>query len=93
MRSLKYWNGPRVEPEGADGKKRVRPIPAAGCNERVARPDAPSGSRPESCVAFDAGRRYSLGRDRCGYRRCARALASAKNRLQRVPFQYFNDLI
>ena len=93
MRPLKYWNGPRVESEGADGKERVRRIPAAGCNERATRPDAPSGSRPEGCVAFGAGRRCSLGRDRCGYRRCARVLASAKNRQQRVPFQYFNGLI
>jgi hypothetical protein len=93
MRSLKYWNGPRVEPEEADGKERERRIPAAGCNERATRPNAPSASRPESCVAFGAGRRYSPGRDRFGYRRCARALASAKNRQQRVPFQYFNDLL
>ena len=93
MRSLKYWNRPRVEREGADGKERMRRIPAAGCNERATQPDAPSRSRPEGCVAFGAGRRYSPGRDRFGYRRCARALASAKNRQQRVPFQYFNDLL
>ena len=95
MRPLKYWNGPRVEAEGTDGKKRVRRIPAAGCNERATRPDAPSASRQEGCVAFgpESFRGCSLGRDRCGYRRCARALASAKNRQQRVPFQYINDLI
>ncbi len=93
MRLLKYWSGPRVEAEGADGKERVRRIPAAGCNEGATRPDAPSGSRPKGCFAFGAGQRCSLGRDRCGYRRCARALASAKNRQQRSPFQYFNSLI
>ena len=52
MRSLKYWNGPRVEPEEADGKERVRRIPAAGCNERVdaASPESVRGQLP-FCLA------------------------------------------
>ena len=29
-RLLKYWNGSRVEAEGADGKERVRRIPFLG---------------------------------------------------------------
>ncbi len=37
----------------------------------------PFSLAPQGCVDLDAGRRCSLGRDRCGYRRCARALASA----------------
>jgi len=45
MRPLKYWDGSRVE-AGADGKERVRPIPAAGCNEGATQLDAPSVSRP-----------------------------------------------
>ena len=75
---LKYWNGPRVEAEGVDGEERARRIPTVGCNERATRPAAPSASRPQGCADFGAGRRCSLGRDRSGYRRCARASASAK---------------
>jgi hypothetical protein len=67
--------------------------PLASCNERATPPDAPSASRPKGCVDFGAGRRCSLGRDRCGYRRCARALASAKIEQQRDSFQYFNSLL
>ncbi len=37
----------------------------------------PFSLAPQGCVDLGAGRRCSLGRDRCGYRRCARALASA----------------
>src|SRR5207302_9512462 len=77
-RLLKYWSRSRVEAEGMDGEERVRRIPAWGCNERATRPAALSASRPEGCVDFGAGRRCSLDRDRCGYRRCARVLANAK---------------
>ncbi len=52
MRSLKYWNGPRVEAEGADGKERARRIPTAGCNE------ASDAARRSFCLAPEGLRRF-----------------------------------
>jgi hypothetical protein len=61
-----------------DGKERGRRIPAVGCNERATQPAALLPRAVTGCVDFGVGPRCSRGRDRCGYRRCARALANAK---------------
>ena len=61
-----------------DGKERGRRIPAVGCNDRATPPAALLPRAVTGCVDFGVGPRCSLGRDRCGYRRCARALANAK---------------
>jgi len=56
----------------------------AGTSERRSQPRKRSGPTAllpralQGCVDFGVGLRCSLGRDRWGYRRCARALTSAK---------------
>jgi hypothetical protein len=47
----------------------------------------------EGCVDFGVGLRCSLGRDHCGYRRCASRLGQRQNPQQRDPLQYFNSLL
>src|SRR5204863_3256926 len=51
-RLLKYWNGSRVDAEGADGKEESGASLFAGCNERATPPDAYFGSRPKGCCRF-----------------------------------------
>ena len=77
----------------ADGKKRMRRIPAGGCNERATQPAALLPRALQSCVDFGAGLRCSLGRDRCGYRHCASRLGQRQNPQQRGPLEYFNSLL
>ena len=76
-----------------DGKKRVRRIPVLGCNERATPPAALLPRVRQGCLDFGADLRCSLGRDRCGYRRCASRLGQRRNPQQRDPLQYFNSLL
>ena len=76
-----------------DGRERGRRIPVAGCNDRATQPAALLPRAVDGCVDFGVGLRYSLGRDRTGYRRCASRLGQHQNPQQRGPSQYFNSLL
>jgi len=56
----------------------MRRIPRVGCNERATRPAAPSASRPAGLRRIWGWPALLIGPGSHGYRRCARALASAK---------------
>ena len=79
----------------ADGKERGRriPVPQLRDNDRATPPAALLPRAGNGCVDFGAGLRCSLGRDRCGYRRCASRLGQRQNPQQRDPLQYFNSLL
>src|SRR5436190_1970359 len=77
-RLLKYWDGSRVEAEGRMARSEGGASPQWGCNDRATRPAALLPRAVNGCVDFGVGLRCSLGRDRCGYRPCARALANSK---------------
>jgi hypothetical protein len=90
---LKYWNGPRVEAEGADDKERVRRIPYSGLqrtSDAASRPFrlAPEGLRLPwrwpALLAWPRSLRISALRSRLDQR---------QSRQQRGPFQYFNSLL
>ena len=91
-RLLKYWSGSRVEADGLRARSKRGTSPRRAVTRERRRPGL-SASRPTGCVAFGRWSALLAGRDRCGYRRCARALTSAKNRQQCGPLQYFNSLL
>ena len=66
--------------------------PQVALTERPTQPDGPKRSRLKGCADFGAGLRCSLGRDRCGYRRRARVLASSKIASNATP-PYFLDAL
>src|SRR5207237_264528 len=66
--------------------------PHRGCNKRATQPAALLPRALKGCVDFGAGLRCSLGRDRCGYRRCASRLGQHQNPQQRGPLQFSNSL-
>ena len=99
-RLLKYWNGSRVEAEGrmARSEEGASPERAATTERRrqlrmLSGPAALLPRAVDGCVDFGAGRRCSLGRDRCGYRGCASRLGQRQNPQQREPLQYFKSLL
>ena len=77
-RLSKYWDGSRVEAEGRMARSEEGASPQwAVTTER--RSQLPFCLAPSSVAwIFGVGPRCSLGRDRCGYRHRARALANAK---------------
>ncbi len=98
-RLLKNWGGSRVEGRRGEwqGRSEAHPIHGAVTSER--RRQTPLLPRARGVgVDFVAGRRCSLGRDRCGYRLCQSGsdrsrLGQRQNRQQRGPPQFFNSLL
>ena len=85
MRPLKYWNGPRVEAEGVDGKERARRIPVSGLqrtSDAARRPFclAPVGLRRfwrwPALLAWPRSLRISALRSRLGQRQKSTATRS-----------------
>ncbi len=79
----------------ADGKEQARriPVPHLRDNEQATQPAALLPRALQGCVDFGAGLRYSLDRDRCGYRHCASRLGQHQNPQRRGPLQFFNSLL
>jgi hypothetical protein len=89
---LKSREGPRESACGCMARRTRASVPRWAVTEPPTPPDTKRRSRPKGCVDFAVGPRYSLGRDRCGYRRRARALAKNKIASNAAP-AYFSDAL